>query len=261
MTKPRIAVIGDTRLEYGELTDAGAIAVELASGWPVDVGVRTIAHSSEAWELLDDAFGHVGITSWMSVREQPAAAFQANGASIRMGDTLNIDELFSHDLVILATPDQKLRRFLADLPVHTWPGVRIMCLLHLHDGPVLTDDLLDLTRFDSVIGSDDSFALIANAAESQDSGLADFAPHMRGSNLRAAVSWGKHGAFRCLTPDDQVVTIPPHHAPGTSSDAPWAAFVASVAMGMTERKSWDAIGREATRRFAIRSQERRGSRA
>lgn len=261
MTKPRIAVIGDTRLEYGELTDAGAIAVELASGWQVDVGVRTIANSAQAWEALDDAFAHVGITAWMSVRDSAPATHQANGASIRMGDTLNIDELFSHDLVILATPDQKLRRFLADLPVHTWPGVKIMGLVHLHDGPVLTDDLLDLTRLDSVIGSDEAFSLISDADGKAGSGLAAFAPHIRGSNLRAAVSWGKHGAFRCVTPDDEAVTIPPHHAPGTSSDAPWAAFVAAVAMGMTERKGWDAIGREATRRFAIRSQERRGSRA
>jgi hypothetical protein len=259
MTKYRIAVIGDTRLEFGELTDAGAIAIELAAGWRADVGIRTIAHSAQAWESLDEAFGKVGVTSWMSVREDAPSLHQDTGASIRMGDMLNIDELFAHDLVILATPDQKLRRFLADLPVHTWPGVRIMGLIHLHDGIVATDDVLDLTRFDSVIGSDDAFAAISRHGESSESGIAAFAEHIRGSNLRAAVSWGRHGAFRCVTPEDAVVTIPPHHAPTTTSDAPWAAFVAAVAIGMISRQSWEEIGREATRRFAVRSQERRNA--
>jgi hypothetical protein len=75
------------------------------------------------------------------------------------------------------------------------------------------------------------------------------------------VSWGKHGAFRCITSDDPVLTLPPYHAPHTSSDAPWAAFVGAVAMGMVRRKAWPEIGREASRRFAIRAQELRSERA
>ena len=83
------------------------------------------------------------------------------------------------------------------------------------------------------------------------------APVIHGTNVRAAVSWGKHGAFRCITGDDPVLTLPPHHAPHTSSDAPWAAFVGAVAIGHDQAQGWEEIGREASRRFAIRAQELR----
>jgi len=55
--------------------------------------------------------------------------------------------------------------------------------------------------------------------------------------------------------------LPPHHAPHTSSDAPWAAFTGAVAMGMIRRQEWEEIGREATRRFAVRAQALRSERA
>lgn len=81
-------------------------------------------------------FGGVGITAWMSIRNGDASEGLNLAASVRMGDTINIDELFGYDLVIVATRDVALRRFLADLPVHTYPGVRIMSLIALHDGVI-----------------------------------------------------------------------------------------------------------------------------
>jgi hypothetical protein len=261
MKRPRIAIIGDTRLSYGELTDAGAIAMELATSWPADVGIRTIADSPESWEALDEVFGSVGVTSWMSIRDSKPPENGVRAADVRMGDTLNIDELFSHDLVIVATRDIALRRFLADLPVHTWPGVRMMSLVALHDGPIEGESLEDLSRFDVVIGPDSAFSDLAPHLESPiGSGVEALAPLLAGSNVRAAVSWGKHGAFRCCVAEGQsCVTVPPHHAPHTASDAPWATFVAAVAYGLTRRQSWDEIGREATRRFAIRAQSLRSA--
>lgn len=255
MRRPRIAIIGDTQLEYGELSDAGAIALELASHWPVDVGIRTVANSAATWEALDEQFGSVGVTSWMSIRQPEASDDSPTEATIKMGDTLNIDELFAHDLVVIATRDIALRRFLADLPVHTYPGVRIMSLIALHDGPVLNESLADLSRFDVVIGSDASFAdMVPVGGEVGSSGVEALAPLLHGTNVRAAISWGKHGAFRCVANGESAVTIPPHHAPHTSSDAPWATFVSAVAYGLVIRQGWEDIGREATRRFAIRAQ-------
>jgi len=258
MRQQRIAIIGDTRLQHGELIDAGAIAIELAAGWSVDVGFRSVADSAEAWELLDERFGSVGVTTWLSIRDhhgEPAAG--APGlATIRMGDVLNIDELFGHDLVIVASRDAALRRFLADLPVHTYPGVRMLSLVHFHEGVIAEERLEDLTRFDVIIGSEVDYARIApgNPEATGGNALAEMAPAMHGANVRAAISWGKHGAFRCITQDEPVFTLPPHHAPHTPSDAPWAAFVGAVAMGMVNRKGWPEIGREASRRFAIRAQ-------
>jgi hypothetical protein len=258
MRQPRIAIIGDTRLQHGELTDAGAIALELASGWAVDVGIRSVADSAASWEILDEIFGSVGVTTWLSIRDHdgdPGTGPQGQ-ASVRMGDVLNIDELFKHDLVIIASRDVALRRFLADLPVHTYPGVRMLSLLHFRDGVITGERLEDLTRFDVIIGGEVDYARIApgNPEDFGGNALAAMAPAIHGTNVRAAISWGKHGAFRCITREEPVLTLPPHHAPHTSSDAPWAAFVGAVAMGMVNRKGWPEIGREASRRFAIRAQ-------
>ncbi len=265
MRHPRIAIIGDTRLHHGELTDAGAIAIELATGWPADVGFRSVATHGDAWEELDALFGAAGITTWLTIRQpesEPEGKANGHSASIRMGDLLNVDELFGHDLVIVASRDVALRRFLADLPVHTYPGVRMLSLIHFRDGIITDERLEDLTRFDVIVGGEADFAEIAPAPNGRqpDCAVEAMVPVMEGTNVRAVVSWGKHGAFRCVTRDKPILTIPPHHAPHTGSDAPWATFVAAVAMGMALRQGWDETGREATRRFAIRSQALRSER-
>ena len=257
MRHPRIAIIGDTQLQHGELTDAGAIATELAAGWAVDVGFRSVASDGEAWETLDTLFGGAGITTWLTIRNGDAGVESpGHAASIRMGDKLNIDELFSHDLVIVASRDLALRRFLADLPVHTYPGVRILSLVHFREGVIAGEKLDDLTRFDVIVGGEADFDEIAGSQANQHASCAVEAmiPLIQGTNVRSVVSWGKHGAFRCVTRDEPLLTIPPHHAPHSGSDAPWAAFVGAVAMGMIHRQGWEDVGREATRRFAIRAQ-------
>lgn len=257
MRHPRIAIIGDTRLQHGELTDAGAIAIELASGWRVDVGFRAVASHAGSWEAIDTLFGAAGITTWLTIRNgDPEAESPDHAASIRMGDKLNIDELFGHDLVIVASRDLALRRFLADLPVHTYPGVRILSLVHFREGVIAGEKLDDLTRFDVIVGGEADFDEIAGSQANQHASCAVEAmiPLIQGTNVRSVVSWGKHGAFRCVTRDEPLLTIPPHHAPHSGSDAPWAAFVGAVAMGMIHRQGWEDVGREATRRFAIRAQ-------
>lgn len=263
MRHPRVAIVGDTRLHHGELTDAGAIAIELASGWPAEVGFRAVASDGDAWEELDARFGAAGITTWLTIRdEDDQGDADAPSASIRMGDMLNIDELFGYDLVIVASRDVALRRFLADLPVHTYPGVRMLSLVHFREGVIAGERLDDLTRFDVIVGGEADFAEIAPAPDGRrlNCAVEAMAPVIEGTNVRAVVSWGKHGAFRCVTPDQPVLTIPPHHAPHSGSDAPWASFVGAVAVGLALRQDWEEIGREATRRFAIRSQALRSER-
>jgi len=264
LTRPRIAIVGDTQLLHGELTNAGAIAIEMATGWTVDIGFRSVAADVFAWELLDGLFGAAGVTTWLTNRDPKALAPNAGvEATIRMGDRLNIDELFSHDLVIVASRDPELRRFLSDLPVHTFPGVRMLSLVHFREGVIANEKLNDLTRFDVIIGGETDFKAIAprGRAGEFESATEAMRPAIEGANVRAVVSWGKHGAFRCLTKHHPLITIPPHHAPHSSSDAPWAAFVSAVAMGMVHRQEWAEIGAEATRRFAIRSQALRSERA
>jgi hypothetical protein len=256
MRRSRIAIIGDTRLVHGDLTNAGAIALELAKGWPVEVGLRSVAHSPDAWEHLDTRFGEHGITTWLSIRE--AAPTGGIEASVRMGDILNIDELFSHDLVIVACRDVALRRFLADLPVHTYPGVRILSLIHFQEGMIEGERLDDLTRFDVIVGSEADFARITGTdMDGPDHPLMAMQSAIHGTNVRAAISWGRHGEFTCIRPDQPILAITALHAPHTPSDAPWAAFVGAIAMGMFNRLGWDETGRDAARQFALRTQEQR----
>src|SRR5688500_2729448 len=101
MRNARIAVIGDTRIENDELTDAGAIALELARGWQgrIDIGFRSVASDGDAWEAIDARFGAAGVTTWLTIRDVQDQGAGQPAALVRMGDPLNIDELFSHDLV------------------------------------------------------------------------------------------------------------------------------------------------------------------
>ena len=255
MRRARIAIAGDTQSVHGSLTNAGAIAIELANGWPVDVGIRTVANSADSWELLDQQFGDAGVTTWLSIREP--ASHEGIGASLRMGDTINIDELFSHDLVIVACRDVALRRFLADLPVHTYPGVRQLALLHFEEGAIEGERLEDLTRFDVIVGSDADYVTLVGTAPGNQHPLTAMASAIEATNTRAAISWGRHGEFTCLRPDQDLLHVAALHAPYTPSDSPWAGFVGAIAMGMVNRLGWDEIGRDAARQFASRTQASR----
>ena len=255
MRRARIAIVGDTRSVHGSLTNAGAIAVELANGWPVDVGIRTVANSADSWEILDQQFGDAGVTTWLSIREP--ANHEGIGASVRMGDTLNIDELFSHDLVIVACRDVALRRFLADLPVHTYPGVRQLALIHFDEGAIEGERVEDLTRFDVIVGSDSDYVTVAGSAPDDEHPLTAMAPAIVATNTRAAISWGRHGEFTCLRPDEDLLEVAALHAPYTPSDSPWAGFVGAIAMGMVNRLGWEEIGRDAARQYASRTQASR----
>ncbi len=249
---PRIAVIGDTHLERGLLTNGGAIACAITTGWPVETGFRSVAHSADAWEALDGHFGACGVTTWLMIRDEDSPGI---GASIRMGDVLNIDELFAHDLVIVACRDVALRRFLADLPVHTYPGVRILSLIHFEEGPIEGERLEDLTRFDVIVGGERDFARISGAATNEDAHpLVAMHPVIHATNVRAAISWGRAGEFACIGPTQPLLTVPAIATSEAQSPLAWAAFVGAIAMGMIERQSWEETGRAAVRQFALHSQ-------
>lgn len=262
MPKPRIAVIGDTAWRHGELTGVGAVAVELARGWDVEVGFRSVAASGASWEFLDAEFGRVGVTTWLTIRRPDEARVNADIASdIRMGDPLEIGDLFAHDIVILGTSDLRLRRFLADLPVHTRPDVRILTSIHIDHATLATERLDDALRFDVIIGSEADFAILANTDPDRPrSGLEAIHDRMPGSNLRAAVSWGRHGEFAVAEPDAEISITPAEHAPTTTSALPWAAFFSAVAVNVARRTPWDATGREATSQFAKRAHDLRRER-
>jgi len=252
MKTPRIAIIGDTECRAGAWTGAAAIAIETAAQGNVEIGLRSVATGDDTAGHLRAALEAAGVTPWVSVREESreleSSGFQAN---VRMGDPLHIPALFDHDVIVLACRDARLRRFLADLPVHTRPDVRIIACLHLDRGPVTGERLEDLLRFDTLIGSDGAFRMLSGSFgdEFEEHPLVPVQRHMHGSNLRTAIAWSDKGACGIAEREGDILSIPPV-SPATppSQDGllRWPAFVGAVALGIARRQRWDEIGRLAT---------------
>lgn len=257
MRRPRIAVIGDTSLVHGELTDGGAIATELALLDRVDVGFRSVAAHRSALEQLETRFGRTNVTTWLTVRSRDAHPVRGPmRADLRMGDPIDIGEIFDHDVVVLACRDVRLRRFLADLPVHTRPDVRILALLHFEDGVPAGERVEDVLRFDTIVGGDMDFQLWGvssdppTAADDPVPAISRLHRRMHGTNARALVSWGTHGAVTLAEPLKDIITVAADHAPRTTSTAPWASFVATIVLGMAERQPYPELAGLASRAFA-----------
>lgn len=251
MKLPRIAVIGDTDCRAGAWTDAAAIAIETTALEDVEIGLRSVAIDERSARQLRAALEAASVTPWVSVRDQPLdPALAGSGADVRMGDPLQIPTLFDHDVIVLACRDARLRRFLADLPVHTRPDVRIIACLDLDSGPLTGERLDDLLRFDIVIGGEGSFRTLTGSENG--SGGHPVEPlqrRMSGSNLRAAIAWSDGGSFSVAEREGDIISIPPlFPSPPPPSEGPprWPAFVGAVAIGIARRERWDEVGRRAT---------------
>lgn len=262
MKRPRIAVIGDTTLVHGELTDAGAIATELALLDRADVGLRSVATDRASCEQFVPRFERTGITTWLTIRDHdPHPSHGPVRADLRMGDPIDITEIFDRDVVVLASRDVRLRRFLADLPVHTRPDVRILALLHFEDGVPPGERVEDVLRFDTIVGSAIDFehwSASINLPDSVDAGvpvMSGLHRRMHGTNVRALVSWDEDGSATLAEPLEDIVTVSADSAQKAPGSTSWAAFVATVALGMALRRPYPEIAEDACRAFASRSRE------
>lgn len=256
MKRPRIAIIGDTEFRSEEWTDAMAIAIEIASRWDTEVGLRTVAANAETERLLRQRLESAGVSSWLTVRNdtEDLSASRIH-ADVRMGDALQIPQMFDHDVIIIESRDARLRRFLADLPVHTRPDVRIIACIHFERGPVLGERLEDLLRFDALIGGEDDFLILSKSLDA-DASLAVLGPVQRrmvGSNLRAAIAWNERGSFSLAEPHGPILSIASEATPNEADSTSWPAFVGAVAVGIARRDPWIEIGRGASQAYARRS--------
>lgn len=252
MNTPRIAIIGDTDCRAHIWTDAAAIATETAAQSDAEIGLRTVARDEPTAAQLRSVLEHAGVSPWVTVRDEHGDRDSSpRRAEIRMGDPLQIPLLFDHDVIVLACHDTRLRRFLADLPVHTRPDVRIVACLELDRGPVTGELLDDLLRFDTLIGSEKRCRMLSGAAgdDPAEHPLASIQRRMSGSNLRAAIAWSDAGAFSVAEREGDIISIPPlSPTPPSPREGPsrWPAFVGAVAIGIARRERWDEIGRRAT---------------
>lgn len=254
-------MIGDTALIDGELSDGGAIATGLARLDRADVGFRSVATDRTSRKQLESRFNPTGITTWLTVRDQ--GAHQAHcpvRADLRMGDPIDIAGIFDHDVVVLACRDVRLRRFLADLPVHTRPDVRILSLLHFENGVPADERVEDVLRFDTIVGSEIDFqrwSALTDPPITSDCDatvISHLHGRMYGTNVRALLCWGKDGSATLAEPLEDIISFPAGHAPQTPATDSWAAFVAVVALGMAERQPYPQIARRAAAAFAGHAQ-------
>lgn len=261
MKRVRIAVLGDTALVGDDLSDAGAIAIELARTGQVGVGFRSVAMDGHARENIESHLRAHGIRTWLTMRDRSGISDDAPvSADLKMGDPIDIAEIFNHDVVVLASRDVRLRRFLSDLPVHTRPDVRILALLHFEDGSPLGERVEDLLRFDTIAGSERDFEAWGHGSDvptgsgDNPSVIRSLHSMMHGANSRAIVSWADDGSATLAETLKDIITVAPADAlRGNGSGAPWAAFVAALAIGMARRQPYPEVTRLASTAFIHRS--------
>jgi len=198
-----------TALELPGGTSANAAAAAAALGAQVefisavgadDVGHRLISALQQAGvdctRVLVDKEHPTDQTTVISSSSPPdRTIFWRAGAIPRRGDRIDIDRLFTRDLVLLDSVDPLLRRFLIDLPVHTYPGVKILVpMTYVVDFPG-EDELDSVIRCDALVGSAHELCQLTGR-HSVDAAVAAMQTLMRVSNLRSvAITLGSEGAL------------------------------------------------------------------
>jgi ribokinase len=163
------------------------------------------------------------------------------GASIGMGDTVDIATLFDHDVVVLDMADEPLRRFLTDLPAHTRPDVRLLGPITYIVDNAEADAVEVAFRFDTITGTARQYFDLMNV-ESEGELIETIQHRMRGNNLRAsAVTLGMDGCL-WITRDAHGY-IDGFRVDTRDTIGAGDAFTAGIAYGMARRWPWPEICR------------------
>ncbi|MGI8403844.1 MAG: hypothetical protein ACR2OE_03590 [Thermomicrobiales bacterium] len=228
----RIAIIGETTIfPPGALTRSGAIAAEIARVKGTEVTLRAVAPDAAAAGRLTAALSLAGVRGQITHRHDAS-----DSSPIRNGDTLDIWNLFGHDVVILDFDDATLRSFLTDLPAHTKPDVRLLGTLDYARAPLSPADREVAFRFDTLIGTPSQIKHLAGSDNAQ-SGLAKIHAQLRGVNLRATVLMGD-GSLKIAEIDEPLQSIP---LPPDSSREDMSRIIAHTAICVARREEWSTI--------------------
>jgi ribokinase len=159
--------------------------------------------------------------------------FWRQGAIPRRGDRIDIDRLFTRQLVLLDSVDPLLRRFLIDLPVHTYPNVKILVpMTYVVDFPG-EDELQSIVRCDALVGSEQELLTLTHC-DSLDEGILFLQSHMRVTNLRsAAVTLGARGALAFDA--ERVFEVPALDVNVIDTTGAGDAFAGAFAVGLASR--------------------------
>lgn len=228
----RIAIIGETTIDsHGELTRSGAIAAEVARMPGAEVTLRAVARDADTAQRLTDALSTVGVIGQITHRNNAS-----DTSPIHNGDTLDIWDIFDHDVVILDFDDPTLRYFLTDLPAHTKPDVRLFGTLDYARTSFTPSEREIAFRFDTLIGTPSQIATLAGTDDAL-SGLEAIHGQLRGVNLRAAVLVD-HGTLKIAEIGEPLQTIP---LPINSLSCNMAQIVALTVICVARREEWSVI--------------------
>ena len=235
MKPVRIAIIGEATIDqHGDLTDSGTIASTLATMPDTAVTLRAVVPDAAHAERLTETLHALSVRAVITSRDPREEA-----GPIRRGDTLDIWDLFAHDVVILDFADAGLRHFLTDLPAHTKPDVRLLGTLRAVRGPAPASEREVALRCDTLVGSNTQFQHLMGTPDGP-TALETIHAHLRGVNLRTAVMAGPGNELRIAALDEEMWTAQAERSSLPSLDH----IVARVAVGMARREEWPSIGRD-----------------
>lgn len=247
MTK-RYAIIGDiiAELHDGTVSPGGSGAIALAiAALGGSIKLRSVLGTDDPARQVRDALRkarvHPGLTD---IREGAQTALvrrtgngevidRTEGIGIENGAVMDIYDLFGHDALVLDARDQRLRRFLSDLPAHTNGNVRMIgTLRHLDWQEPTTDELEIAMRFDAIVGTDAQYEKLTGQSMATDA-LGDIYDRMPGMHLRAAAAITSDG-LELIAREDRVLRPIQHAVP----DLLLPQVVAGIAWGLANRAEW-----------------------
>jgi len=162
---------------------------------------------------------------------------------ISKDQALPIDRLFSTQCCLVDISDLSRFRFLADLPVHTWPAIRMVGVVNrlVHANPRLIEEIIE--RLDAIAGSYDA-AVALSGDTSDDSALLALQQSMAMTNLRHALLQNMNGDVFGIS-KDSIAKIEPgiENRGATGIERTVAAACASMALGL-DSSEWPKVAVE-----------------
>jgi len=163
------------------------------------------------------------------------------GARLKHGDALPLNDLFAYDLVYLDVDDARLRRFIVDLPIHVSPRTLILGSLTYMVEVSPTEGLDVALRHDFLCGNQRELCYLTGDSDPHEA-VRRFQSLMRHADTRMLViSLGPRGCI--VATEDTLETIPAFKVDVVDTTGAGDAFAAGVAVGILERRSLREIGR------------------
>jgi sugar/nucleoside kinase (ribokinase family) len=175
------------------------------------------------------------------------------GARLKHGDVLPIDEFFARDLVVIDIDDHRLRRLLVDLPMHVSPRTRLLGTLTYLVETTPAEGLAHALRHDVLTGNERELCYISER-DSLGEAIARLQQEMVVEQVRfAAISRGASGCV--IVSRDSAVQIPAFEVEARDPTGAGDAFAAGVAFGVLNRWEFEQIGRFANAMGALATRE------